>query len=229
MVHYTDSIEERAPEHTATGVASPAVPPPHAARAIALIADEHRAIAGMLSAMQGLLASYRGARSRQDLTLIEAMLIYVENVPDHVHHPKEDAVLFPAVMRHAPEGKQLVDELEHDHARGRMMLAALHDALRACRDGAIGGLDRLSRDVGQFAKFYGEHMWREERQLLPLAVAHLGAEEWQCIERAFGENTAGASADLVGDYRRLHQCIVELMPPPLRSHLLGGMSPSTGR
>jgi branched-chain amino acid transport system ATP-binding protein len=178
--------------------------------------------------MEALLARWGGAASDVDFMLFEAMLLYVENVPDHVHHPKEDAVLFPALMRHAIGGKQLVDELEHDHARGRVMLAALHDALRACRAGGIGGFDRLRQGVGQFAKFYDEHMWREEQQLLPLAVAHLPAEDWQCVERAFSENAVGFSAELANDYRRLFQCIAELMPSPLGSLLLGEMPRSTG-
>ena len=60
------------------------------------------------------------------------MLTYLENVPDHVHHPKEDAVLFPAVSRQAIEGKALIAELEGDHARVGTP-STLHDALRACR------------------------------------------------------------------------------------------------
>jgi branched-chain amino acid transport system ATP-binding protein len=194
-----------------------------------LIKAEHRAIAGMLSAMQALVVRYRGVGSRQDFTLFEAMLAYVENVPDQVHHPKEDAVLFPPLVRRTKQGKQLVDELERDHARGRAMRAALHDALRACRDGAIEGLDRLGLGVDEFAEFHVEHMRKEEEELLPLALTHLTVDEWQCVERAFGDATDPRfSADLAGDYRRLYQCIAEQMPPPLGSYLASPMPRSTG-
>jgi len=204
-------------------------PPAAATRAIALITAEHRAIAGMLSAMQALVVRYRRVRGKQDFALFEAMLAYVEHVPDQVHHPKEDAVLFPPLVRRTSQGKQLVDELERDHARGKAMRESLHDALRACRDGAIDGLDRLSLGVDEFAEFYVEHMRKEENQLLPLALTHLDANDWQGVERAFGDVTDPRfNAEVAGDYRRLYQCIAEQMLPPLGSYLTSPTSRSTG-
>ncbi len=218
-----------APQHATiasanTGVAhhhdQPSGPPPAAVRAITLITREHRAIACMLAAMRALVASYRGPGRERDYAVLESMLVYVENVPDRVHHPKEAAVLFPALARQTSEGKRLVDELEQEHACGRTMLKALHDAVSACRTGAIGGLDRLVLRVDEFAAFYGDHMRKEEECLLPLAIAHLAAEDWQNLERAFGDHVAPPlRAELAGDYRRLYQCIAEVLPAPLRAYL----------
>ncbi len=202
-------------------------PPPAAVRAIALIKGEHRQIAHMLSAMQALVARYRDARGERDFELLEAMLLYLEKVPDQVHHPKEDAVLFPALARHASAGKRLVDELELEHACGRPLLTAVCGALHAFRDGAVNGLDRLILGVDEFAEFYGNHMRKEEEQLLPLAVAHLAAGDWERVADAFGDNAdPRPGAALAGDYHRLYQCIAELMPPSLRSYL-GGAAPDS--
>jgi hemerythrin-like domain-containing protein len=204
-------------------------PPPAATRAIALIKDEHRALAHMLGAMQALVTRYRDAGNERNFELFDAMLRYIENVPDRLHHPKEDQVLFPALLRSAAAGKELVGELERDHARGEPMIAALRGAFHAFSDGTVNGLNQLATAVDDFAEFYWHHMRKEEQQLLPLAVAHLTPADWQRVESAFGDNTDPLfGAKLADDYRQLYQAIVELTPAPLKSYLEGA-APGAGR
>jgi hemerythrin-like domain-containing protein len=194
--------------------------PPAGARAIELIKNEHRALARMLGAMQALIARYRDAGGELNFELFDAMLRYIENVPDRLHHPKEDQVLFPALVRRASEGKKLVGELERDHARGEPMITALRGAFHAFSYGTVNGLNQLATAVDEFAEFYWDHMSREEQQLLPLAVAHLTPADWQRVESAFGDNTDPLfGAKLADDYRQLYQAIVELTPSPLKSYL----------
>ncbi len=198
------------------------LPSPTAARAIALIKDEHRALARMLGAMQALVARYRNAGSERNFELFDAMLRYIENVPDRLHHPKEDQALFPALVRRAGAAKQLVAELEREHARGQPMIAALRGAFHVFRDGGVNGLNQFATAVDEFAEFYWHHMKKEEAQLLPLAVTHLEAEDWQRVASAFGDNTEPLfGAELADDYRQLLECIIELAPPPLKSYLEG--------
>lgn len=204
-------------------------PPPAAARAIVLIKDEHRALARMLGAMQALITRYRDAGVKRDIALFDAMLRYIENVPDRLHHPKEDQVLFPALVRRAAAGKTLVAELERDHARGEPMLAALRGAFQAFSYGTVNGLNQLATAVDDFAEFYWDHMRKEEQQLLPLAVGHLTAEDWQCVESAFGDNSDPLfGKELAGEYRQLYQSIVELTPSPLKSYLQGATPGEAG-
>jgi hemerythrin-like domain-containing protein len=193
---------------------------PPAARAIGLIKDEHRALARMLGAMQALIARYRDAGAERNFELFDAMLRYIENVPDCLHHPKEDQVLFPALASRTGEGKKLVAELERDHARGEPMITALRGAFHAFSYGTVNGLNLLATAVDEFAEFYWDHMRKEERQLLPLAVAHFTAEDWQRVASAFGDNTDPLfGAKLADDYRELYRHIVELTPAPLKYYL----------
>ena len=192
------------------------------ARAIALIKNEHRALARMLGAMQALVARYRDAGAERNVELLDAMVRYVENVPDRLHHPKEDQWLFPVVARCTAEGKKLVAALESDHARNGTMIAALRGAMHAYSEGAVNSINQLATAVDEFAEFYWDHMRKEEQQLLPLAIQHLTAEDWQRVESAFGDNSDPLfGAELADDYRQLYQSIVELTPSPLKSYLQG--------
>lgn len=207
---------------------SPSLPPADATRAIALIKDEHRALARMLGAMQALVARYRDPDCKRDLELLEAMVRYIENVPDRLHHPKEDRVLFLAVAQRTTDGSNLIAALERDHARGKPMITALRGALHAFTRDTANSLNQLATAVDEFAEFYWNHMRKEEQQLLPLAQAHLTTEDWQRVESAFGDNSDPLfGASLADEYRRLYQCIVELTPPPLKAYLAGA-APATG-
>lgn len=202
--------------------------PPLAERAIALIKNEHRALALVLGAMQALIARYRDAGGERNFELFDAMLRYIENVPDLLHHPKEDQVLFPALVRRSSAAKKLVDELERDHARGEPMIVALRGAFHAFSYGTVNGLNQLATAVDEFAEFYWDHMRREEQQLLPLAVVHLTPEDWQRVASAFGDNTDPLfGAELADDYRRLYQHITESAPRDLKSLLEGAALTAT--
>ena len=201
--------------------------PRAAASAIHRIKAEHRALACMLAAMQALVMRYRERDSKPDYGLFESMLRYVEIVPDRLHHPKEDQVLFPAVRQHA-HGEALVRELEQDHARGAPMLLELRRAFHAFRSGETNALNQLATAVDDFAEFYWWHMRKEEQQLLPLALKHLPDADWQRVDSAFGDNTDPLfGAELTDEYRRLYQRITELTPKPLRSLLEGAAPGST--
>ncbi len=195
-------------------------PSPTAERAIALIKDEHRALARMLGAMQAWIARTRNDGGERNFELFDAMLRYIENVPDRLHHPKEDQVLFPALTRRTPATAALIRELERDHARGEPMIVALRGAFHAYSYGTANGLNQLATAVDEFAEFYWDHMRREELQLLPLALAHLTADDWQSVAAAFGDNNDPLfGAQLADDYRQLYQSITELTPATLKSYL----------
>jgi hemerythrin-like domain-containing protein len=195
-------------------------PLPTAERAVALIKGEHRALARILGSMQAWIARTRDAAGERNFELFDAMLRYIENVPDRLHHPKEDQVLFPALTRRTAEAAALVRQLERDHARGEPLIVTLSGAFHAFSYGTANGLNQLATAVDDFAEFYWDHMRREEQQLLPLALKHLTADDWQSVASAFGDNTDPLfGAELADDYRQLYQCIAALTPAPLKSYL----------
>lgn len=188
--------------------------------AIKRIKAEHRALACILGGIQVLVARYREPASVPDFNLLDLMLRYIENVPDRVHHPKEDRVLFPAIALRAGNGKALVRELERDHARGAPMLAELRRAFRVFREGGENALNQLATAADEFTEFYLYHMRKEEEQLLPLAAVTLSQEDWQRVDSAFSNNADPLfDAELTDEYRRLYEHISELTPRPLKSLL----------
>ena len=197
-----------------------AAAPGAAGNAIRRIKTEHRALACVLGAMQVWVARCREPGPTPDFELFDSMLRYIENVPDRMHHPKEDLVLFPSVMLRARDGRALVRELERDHARGAPMLAELRRASRVLREGGANALNQLATATDEFAEFYLHHMRKEEEQLLPLAAESLSSEDWQRVASAFGNNADPLfDAALTDEFRRVYEQITRLTPGPLKGLL----------
>jgi hemerythrin-like domain-containing protein len=194
-------------------------------RVINRIKAEHVLLARIIAAMQAWVVQCREPGAAADTDLFEAMLRYVEEVPDRVHHPQEDQVLFPVVAR-AAGTKQVIAELEREHASGATMLNALRQAYRALRDGKPNALNQLSTAVDEFAEFYWAHMRKEEESLLPLAAAGLTRSQWEEIDGAFvAVNDPLFGSELSQTYRRLYDYIAARMPEPLKGFVQAAAFP----
>ena len=63
--------------------------------ALDVIHEEHQALAAMLRSMSMLLAQARREQSLPDFSVLRAMLFYVDEFPERLHHTKESQLLFP--------------------------------------------------------------------------------------------------------------------------------------
>jgi branched-chain amino acid transport system ATP-binding protein len=192
--------------------------PAAAAPVVELIKAEHRALARVIGAMQALVPRWRAPEEKPDLGLFDSMLHYIENVPDRIHHPKEDHVLFPAIERRSKQGSELIAQLGHEHALGDSMLAATRSALHRLQGSEPNALEGLATAVEEFAEFYWWHLHREEEQLIPLACASLTDDDWYRIQAAFASNTDPLfGAECAAEYRALYERIAELTQKTLKS------------
>lgn len=185
--------------------------PPAAAPVVDRIKAEHRALARVIGAMQALVARWRTPGANPDVGLFEAMLHYIEDVPDRLHHPKEDEVLFPAIALRSRQGSDLIAQLQSEHARCAPMLAATRAALRRLSLQEPNALEGLATAVEEFGDFYWWHLHREEEQLLPIAYAALSASDWREIAAAFDSNVDPLfGSQRAAQYRSLYERIIEL-------------------
>jgi hemerythrin-like domain-containing protein len=190
-------------------------------RAASIIQDEHRSLAAVLHALQFLVKDVRERGRAPDFRLLHAILYYIREYPEQLHHPKEDRHLFAAIKRRTHEADRVIADLEQEHAEGEHLLNQLTVALSVFEAGAREGLTRLSAKVEAFADFYWQHMRKEEDTVLPLAERVLSDEDWREIHEAFSRNRdPDFSRDSEEEFRKLFSRIVNLAPAPI------GLGPS---
>jgi hemerythrin-like domain-containing protein len=155
-------------------------------------------------------------RMAPDFDLIDAMLRYIEDFPDRLHHPKEDASLFPAVLARRPDLRPVVEDLEREHAEGRRATDSLKRALAAFRAEGRDGQPAFAATLAQYIDFHWKHMAREEQQIMPAAEEALTPQDWASIDAAFAANADPlAGSDASREMRELFRRIANLAPPPI--------------
>jgi len=194
--------------------AQPAGPPAKPHPSVGIILREHRALSAMLRSITLLLSEHRRRNTLPDFDALQAMLFYVDEFPEKLHHPKESRLLFARLRGHDAHTDEVLDRLDSDHARGEHAIRELQHSLlgfRLMSETAQGAARREQFEtlMKQYADFYLEHMRVEETEILPLAKTVLSAAEWDELDTAFLQNRdplAGHEADEA--YRPLFSKIV---------------------
>lgn len=184
--------------------------------AIDVIHNEHQALAAMLRSMHLLVTQAQREGRDPDFSVLRAMLFYVDEFPERLHHPKESALLFPALRQRCPELRGTLDRLDADHGHGETAIRALAHALLAWevlgqprRQPFIDALDR-------YIDGYISHMAAEEQEVLPAARRHLTESDWAALDAAFAANRdplTGHPAEAA--FQPLFQKILRSAPAPI--------------
>jgi hemerythrin-like domain-containing protein len=183
-----------------------------------IILHEHRALSAMLRSILLLLDDHHRRGTMPDFAALRAMLFYVDEFPEKLHHPKESSLLFPRLRGFGARSDAVLDRLERDHASGERAIRELEHALLGFEmmgETDQGGSRRASFEtaMNHYVDFYVEHMHVEETEVLPLAEAKLSAADWAELDDAFQANRDPlAGHDAVAAYQPLFKKILATLP-----------------
>lgn len=183
--------------------------------AIRIIEDEHRSLAAVLNGLCTVVQEVEAGRLSPDPALLQAMIDYVREFPERLHHPKEDEQLFRLVRLRAPELAPVLHRLGQEHVRGGELLEQVGAALRRFRDGELP-FEPLGQAIQAYAEFEWSHMGTEEREVLPAARRALTPGDWLSVDTAFRANVDPLSGlDPSRQLRELFRRITALAPAPI--------------
>lgn len=186
-------------------------------QSIQIIRDEHAVLAALLRSLEMMLE--RGAGSEPDnyFDALRAMLFYIDEFPERLHHPKESELLFPRVARLVPETQALIARLDQEHASGEAAVRELQHLLLAWQ--LLGEARRAAFDAAakRYLAFYLEHLRMEETVILPAALKVLSVADWQELDAAFATNCDPLTGKYPRDpaYDQLFTRIVSRAPAPI--------------
>ena len=181
--------------------------------AIGIIHSEHRSLTAVLHAMLHFVREIRLHGAAPDFRLFGAMVYYIDTFPERFHHPKEDAYLFRKLRERTSEFDAVLDELDRQHAEGDVLVAQLTEGLARYEADPARQFEAFAAAVARFATSQMEHMRLETKVILPAARAHLTAEDWAGIDRAFADNgDPRFSVDNDEEFRQLFARILNLAP-----------------
>jgi hemerythrin-like domain-containing protein len=184
--------------------------------ALRVITDEHQALSAMLTSLSMLVARSRREAKLPPFDVLRAMLFYIDEFPERLHHPKESTLLFPRVRARSPELAGVIDALDRDHAQGERAIRDLEHALLAFEVMGESRRTAFEQALERYQRFYLDHMSIEEREILPAARAHLSADDWKELDAAFAANRDPLTGHPASDeFKPLFHKIVMTAPAPI--------------
>jgi len=186
--------------------------------AVRVIRAEHDALSAMLRTLPLLLGAQRQAGTAPDFVALRAMLFYVDEFPERLHHKKESELLFPKLRARAPALRDTLDELDADHAQGERAIRELQHSLLAWEQMGEPRRAKFEQQLKVYSARYLRHMKREEAEVLPRAAQLLSDEDWADLDEAFGSHQdplaprPGQPVDAA--YAPLRQRILAALPAP---------------
>jgi hemerythrin-like domain-containing protein len=185
-------------------------------RTLQIIHDEHTALAAVLRSLSMMVERGPGDEPERFFDVLRAMLFYIDEFPERLHHPKESNLLFPKLARARPDLMPVIRKLEDDHMQGEGLVRELQHLLLAWE--LLGDARRaaFTRALADYVRFYLDHMRTEETQLLPAAEKALTPADWAQLDASFEKQRdplAGGERD--PSYDRLFTRIVMTAPAPI--------------
>lgn len=183
---------------------------------LTIINDEHQALAAMLRSLSMLLAQSRREQKMPSFELLRAMLFYIDEFPERLHHTKETQLLFPRLRERCPDLVPVLDALDADHAQGERAIRELEHALLAFEMMGETRREAFEAAAERYVSFYLAHMGTEENLVLPAAEKHLLPEDWAELDAEFEANRdplTGHEPDQA--YRPLFTRILNMAPSPI--------------
>jgi hemerythrin-like domain-containing protein len=182
-----------------------------------IIHDEHEALSAMLRSIRMMVDRGPEHETERFFDVLRAMLFYIGEFPERLHHTKESELLFPRVARLAPLTADTIAQLDKDHAHGESAVRELQHLLLAWE--LIGETRRSAFEtaVKAYLMFYLGHMQLEETEILPVAKKVLSASDWDELDTAFATNCDPLTGKYPRDpaYDRLFYRIVSQAPAPI--------------
>lgn len=184
--------------------------------AYAIIVDEHTALAAMLRSFLLLLDQAKRTGEAPPFDVLRAMVFYIDEFPERLHHTKETELLFPRLRERVPELKATLDQLSHDHSISEGAIRELSRSLLAYEMMGEARRDAFMAAAQRYVDFYLKHMRLEEDEVMPAALKHLDAQDWNALNEAFAANRDPlAGHGSLEAYQPLFHKILNSAPAPV--------------
>ena len=124
---------------------------------------------------------HTGGRPNYELML--DIIAYLREYSDRFHHPRED-VAFARLAQRCPEMELPLERLRQEHRVIAHAGETLKDLLIAVLGEAVVPRAQVEAAAATYLVYYGNHIAREEEDVLTRAARVLTPEDWEAVRTA---------------------------------------------
>jgi hemerythrin-like domain-containing protein len=111
------------------------------------------------------------------------IISYLREYSDQYHHPREDEALH-RLLRHCPDRELPIARLHQEHRVIAHAGETLRELLKEAADDVMIRRAEIEVAAATYLVYYGNHIAREEEDILPRAARHLDAADWLAVKNA---------------------------------------------
>jgi hemerythrin-like domain-containing protein len=126
-----------------------------------IIRDEHNAVGAMLRSLRILVDDGPGEHPARFFETVRGMLFYMDEFPERRHHRNESELLFPMLLRVAPELRPAIERLEVDHHAGERRVRELQHLLVSWEFVGESRRNAFVVALQDYVRFYLQPMHKE--------------------------------------------------------------------
>ena len=186
-------------------------------KSVQIIRDEHMALAAVLRSLTLMIKKGPAEEPELFFDVVRAMLFYIDEFPERLHHTKESELLFAPLLTKAPHLAKDLEKLESDHVYSEGAVKELQHLLLAWE--LLGDSRRkvFERTVEHYVSAYLNHMRLEETVVTPEAEKSFTPQDWTQLDAAFEKNCDPLTGKYPREplYDRLYTRIVMRAPAPI--------------
>ena len=124
---------------------------------------------------------HRGGQPNYEL--MQDIITYLRDYSDRLHHPRED-VAFARLAQRCPEMELPLERLRQEHRVIAHAGETLKDLLIAVLGEAVVPRAQVEASAATYLVYYGNHIAREEEDVLTRAARVLTPEDWEAVRTA---------------------------------------------
>ena len=140
---------------------------------------EHVYFGQLLGLLKKQVDVFHGGE-RPNYELMLDIISYLREYSDRVHHPRED-VAFARLAKRCPDLELMLARLSQEHRVIAHAGETLLKALQAVLGGAIVPRAEIEVAAATYLVYYGNHIAKEEEDVLARAAKELTAEDWEAV------------------------------------------------
>lgn len=144
--------------------------------------EEHVYFNSLLERLQREVYVFHSG-GRPNYELMYDIVSYLRDYGDEFHHPRED-VAFERLMKRLPGMEIPLGRLAQEHRVIKQAGETLLRHIDAVLGGAIVPRGELEMTAATYLVYYGNHLAKEEEDVLPLAAKLLTPEDWDAVKNA---------------------------------------------
>ncbi|WP_255437847.1 hemerythrin domain-containing protein [Comamonas flocculans] len=167
----------------------------------------------MLHGLSHIVQGIEAGKIEPNFTLLASLIEYIAEMPDKVHHPKENQI-FALLRSKTRELDAQLDRLEAEHRDAVAMTGRLDRALVSYVQAGAAGFAGFRDAARRYVAEEWAHVGTEEREILPVARRLFTPAEWEAINADFARN-GDPWAGEGNRYAELFKRITQLAPAPI--------------